>query len=159
MPIVNIRPEHLPADIARLLTAYQEASRNAQEAHHRATSGPVAERAAHLEGAEQTALAAREALAALEAATRTGNRQILDSSASAFHAHVEAARLALATAETEMRSAAAAAALYATAQVRGGKPVLDTDTQAALRSKGKQRCMGTVSNIRDLVAELPEDID
>ncbi len=159
MPIVTLRADDLPTDIAALLTTYQQTSRAAQEAHHRATTGPMPDRPAHPEAAEQTAAEARDALAALEAATRKGNRQILESSAGQFHTHIENARIALATAETEMRAAAASAALYATAQARPGKPILNTGTEAAGRSKGKARCMTTVSDIRDVLSGLPEDVD
>lgn len=159
MPIVTLRAEDLPADIAALLVKYQETGRAAQEAHHRATSAPMPGRAAHLDDAEQTAADARNALAELESATRKSNRQILESSAGQFHAHVENARTALATAETEMRAAAASAALYATAQARPGKPVLNTDTEAAGRSQSKSRCMNVVSDIRDVLSALPEDVD
>ncbi|MGW1669012.1 hypothetical protein [Streptomyces sp. NPDC002324] len=159
MTTINLKPEHLPGDIATLLTGFLTAQRAAVEAQQTFDRTPIQLRGEPKEHLDQAKTAAAESLGALEAATARSNQQILDSAAGAFFAHVEAARTALATAETEMRNAAAAAALYATAQGRAGRRVMNIESESAGRSKGRQRAMLVVSEIRDVVSMLPEDVE
>lgn len=159
MTAVTLTPGHLPTDIAELLGQFTKAQGAAQQAHNRLTVAPITARGPLQEEAEQAALAAREAHGNLATATARANRQILDSAAGAFFAHVEAARTALATAEAEMRSAAAAAALYATATTHAGRPVLNTDTNVARDNPGRQKAMYIVSETRDLLGALPDTLD
>ncbi|MEU1447079.1 hypothetical protein [Streptomyces mirabilis] len=159
MAAVTLTPGHLPTDLADLLTQYTTAQETAQEAHNRLIVAPLSARPPLQEEAEQAALAARQAHGNLASATARANRQIIDSSAGAFFAHIEAARTALATAEAEMRSAAAAAALYATATTHAGRPILDTDTNVARDNPGRQRAMYIVSETRDLLGMLPDALD
>ncbi|MGW4139377.1 hypothetical protein ACWELV_21680 [Streptomyces mirabilis] len=159
MTAVTLTPGHLPADLAELLGQFTAAQAAAQEAHNRLTTAPLSARPPLQAEAEQAALAAREAHGTLAAATARANRQILDSSAGAFFAHVENARTALAQAEAEMRNAAHAAALHATAATHAGRPVLDTDTNVARDNPGRQRAMYIVSEVRDLLGALPDALD
>lgn len=159
MTAITLTPGHLPADLADLLGQFTAAQEAAQEAHNRLIVAPLSARPPLQEEVEQAALAAREAHGSLASATARANRQIIDSSAGAFFAHVEAARTALATVEAEMRSAAAAAALYATATAHAGRPILDTDTEVARDNPGRQRAMYVVSEVRDLLGMMPDALD
>ncbi|WP_367324813.1 hypothetical protein [Streptomyces sp. HUAS ZL42] len=159
MPAITLRADHLPPSLANLLDAYTQASQAAVEARRALDTAPIQERHELTEPAEKAHTAAVEALGALEAATARSNQQLRDSASGAYFSHVEAARTALATAEQEMRSAAAAAGLYATATARPGRRVLNIEGDAAGRSKGKQRAMLCVSEIREVLGQLPDAVD
>jgi hypothetical protein len=155
---VTLVSEHLPTEIRGLYDTFTEASKTAQDAVRAVTVAPIPERAGLKETADQANAAAQQAKDALATATSRANRQLCDTAAGAYLAHVENARRLLAEAETEMRSAASAAALHATAAARPGRPVLNTETDAASRSEGKVRSMLIVSGVRELIGLLPEDV-
>jgi hypothetical protein len=156
--VVTLRREHVPADIGELLDTYTTATQTAHDAAHAVNTAQVAARPALKETATKATADATAAKEALATATSRANRQLLDTAAGAYIAHVETARRLLAEAETEMRSAAAAAAMFATATARPGRPVLSIEGDAAGRSEGKVRAMLAVSLIRDVVGSLPEDV-
>lgn len=155
---VTLVGEHLPTEVRALFDAYIEATRGANAAARAVAVAHIADRPPLKEAADQAAAAVAAAKEALAEGTRRSNRQLVDAAAGAFSAHVEDARAALAEAERQMRLAASAAAMYATAAARPGRPVLDITGDAASRSAGKQRAMASVSNIRDLLASLPEGV-
>lgn len=159
MPVISLKPEHLPANIAEHLADWHTKAGAAHAAAQHASRTHITQRGDAQQEADQAATAAREALGALEHLTATSNRAILDSAAGNFQSHLEKARAALEEAAAQMRQAAAAASLYATAQARPGRRVLDINGAASERSQARIRCMLVISEIRDVVGLLPEDVD
>lgn len=154
---VDLRVQHVPAEVCEPLEAYLKAAGTASELQQRLANTPrFGEAYPRLAQQHADATAEAEAAhAALIEATRANARRMREYAADYFAGAVDRARGAVATAEAELRDAAAVAALFAS--IHDGRPTLNSDTQAGRDSKPRQRAMLAVSLLRDI--ELPEDLD
>jgi len=153
---VNLKAAHVPAVIRPLLAAVIDASAAQNALHHRLTTAQLPDRPALQEQYDEAAVGGKAALESLAAATIEHAPQMRAAAANAFAASIERARGHLAAAETELRDAAEAAALHA--QIRPGKPTLNTGSERANRSEARGICMRAAGELRnlELPANLPE---
>lgn len=154
---ISLVAEHLPAPLRTSLEdlATRQAELAAAEQNLASAKG-----AAWTEANERVEAARTEAEQALtdyagqSAASSTAVR---DSAAVAFTAAMEAAHGHLQAALDALVEASQACALHHS--VHPGKPVLRLDTRAAADSKTRHRIGMVRGELRDLMAQIPDDID
>jgi hypothetical protein len=161
LPVVDLIAADMPAEVRDLLDAYNKARAVTGGLHGEVSRLPMHDgRYAETNQRYEASLADLQAAhAALAEGTRRSPRQIQDSTAGSFGAHVDRARALLVEAEGEMRSAAAAAAMFATAKRRAGQPILSPGENTIRTYGPRVRAMSVVSQLRDLQSQLPEDVD
>lgn len=152
---VSLDPRHVPAVVRSPLEAVMAASATQTELHSQLAVAPMEARPELQEQYDQAVEAGNAAFSELVAATIENAPAMRASAGNAFASAVERARGHIAAAVTELRDAAAAAALHA--QIRDGKPTINSSSERAARSKARGACMLAAGELRNL--ELPEDLD
>ncbi|MFB6889426.1 hypothetical protein ACFCX4_08960 [Kitasatospora sp. NPDC056327] len=151
---VTLRPEHLPADIARAFAALQDALVRERETRLAADTARGDQEQAGLAADARTATdRALDGLARLTAGSGTA---LQDSAGAAFTNAVDRALAALREAEERIEEAQHAVALHR--RVAPGRPVLNLnlDGRGLRDHAGWQRLSMARQNVRDAVAHVRE---
>jgi hypothetical protein len=148
---------HVPVEVREPLEVVLALNATANELRRRLDVAHPDTRPELQQQIDDTTAAAHAAYSALETATANHAPQMRQSAAGAFAAAIERARAHITEAETELRDAAEAVALYVS--IRNGQATINTDTERARRSKTREHCMRNVSDLRDVLGDLPDGID
>lgn len=154
---ISLRAEHLPADCRTALEELQYALARKAAAEATFASADRPDKAAAQQTVGTATEAVHAALSNLGEVTASSTTAIRDSAVAAFTRAMDTASGAVRTALDSLAEASDAAALYAAA--RPGKPVLRLDGRGPTEAPIRARLSVVRSDLRDLLSQMPDDLD